>query len=389
MRILFIPSWYPDGGSFFLDQAIAVSKKGVNVDLLVNEEKSLKDFQFKLTNKKNSKTEQINDKVRVIKKRYYRIPKFERVNILLWTRSTYIFACKYVEEHGVPDLVHVHSMMWAGLAAIKLKERYKVQFVVTEHKSRFVGGSIKGKKLFKPYYIPKFHKILNETNKLIVVNLSMKKKLIDINNKANDKIIEIPNLVDADVFKPSYNKKINAGFTFVSIGLLEHVKGMDVLLNAFFEATKEKSQVKLKIIGEGSKRKELLEQAERLNLSDKVEFKGFLPRTKVVKELQNSDAFILATRVEAFGVVFIEALSCGLPVIGTRSGGPASIIKENNGLLIDADNEKQLKSAMLYMMDNIEKYNFEEIRRHCIYLYGEDNVGEKIVGVYKNVLKKS
>ena len=110
---------------------------------------------------------------------------------------------------------------------------------------------------------------------------------------------------------------------------------------------------------------------------------------KLLEEYQTANAFVLASRFEAFGVVFIEALSAGLPVIGTKSGGPEEIINDANGILVDINNVDQLSNAMEVLYKNYNMYNPEIIRKYAIDNYSEDIIADQIIEKYNYVIRSS
>ena len=97
-----------------------------------------------------------------------------------------------------------------------------------------------------------------------------------------------------------------------------------------------------------------------LGLQELVKFKGFLPDEILSDFYAGLDVFILATRespkssnIEGFGLVFLEAQACGVPVIGTNTGGiPSAIAHENGGWLIAQDNEQELTALLKNLIDN-------------------------------------
>ena len=96
-------------------------------------------------------------------------------------------------------------------------------------------------------------------------------------------------------------------------------------------------------------------------------------------------AFVLPSDFETFGVVYIEALASGTPVIATRNGGAECIVTEGNGILTDVGDEEALFSAMLSLYKEYDKYDTESISKKCIDVYGEEIVGEKISALYERI----
>ena len=102
--------------------------------------------------------------------------------------------------------------------------------------------------------------------------------------------------------------------------------------------------------------------------------------------MADSDAFVLSSQYETFGVVVIEALALGLPVIATRCGGPESIVRDEDGLLIPIEDISSLAIAMKTIYDNRLKYNAEEIRTACSDRYSEKSVAEQLKTGYAEIV---
>jgi glycosyltransferase involved in cell wall biosynthesis len=85
--------------------------------------------------------------------------------------------------------------------------------------------------------------------------------------------------------------------------------------------------------------------------------------------MQQANLFILPSRFEAFGVVLIEAMATGCPVISTYSGGPEYIVKEHSGILVEPEDPAGLEKAMEHVYDNYSSYDPEKIRQEVVDLY--------------------
>ena len=132
-------------------------------------------------------------------------------------------------------------------------------------------------------------------------------------------------------------------------------KGHDFILKTLSELPKTyKNQIEWHIAGTGPFLEELKEMGKKSYISEQVYFHGFFRDEDLPAFYSESDLFILATReakestlVEGFGLVFLEAQSCGTPVIGTNTGGiPDAIEHQNGGWLIEQDNQHELSKLI-------------------------------------------
>ena len=103
--------------------------------------------------------------------------------------------------------------------------------------------------------------------------------------------------------------------------------------------------------------------------------------------MNKCDAFVLPSRYETFGVVYIEALASGKPVIGTFNGGAEDIVNQDVGILVEIDNVKKLSNAMEYIRKNNKEYKPEELRKYCTEKFSANVIIKKIINVYKEVIK--
>jgi glycosyltransferase involved in cell wall biosynthesis len=140
--------------------------------------------------------------------------------------------------------------------------------------------------------------------------------------------------------------------------------------------------------GDGPERSKLEQLAERKNLGAKTTFLGLLSREQVAAHLQQAHAFVLASHFEAFGVVYIEAMASGLPVLATRAGGPESFIRESEGLLVEPQNHEALAIAMEELFENYHTFNPEAIRQYAKKHFGGESVARQYIELFKGIIKK-
>jgi len=138
-----------------------------------------------------------------------------------------------------------------------------------------------------------------------------------------------------------------------AVGRLEYVKGFDILLRAFAECRAQFPDWSIQLAGEGSQKEQLILLAEKLNLSDAVQFMGWIDEPWSV--LSNAGCFVLPSRYEGFPLALIEAMACGLPVISADCpSGPREVINSGkNGLLFPAESVSGLAEKLRTVLDNI------------------------------------
>ena len=279
-----------------------------------------------------------------------------------------------VKKEGKVDVIHAHSAFWGGISAAFVAKKYNIPFVLTEH------SSLKNSVYVKDSYYKYIKEAYDSADKLITVGNGLKKEL---ENYTDNNIEVIHNLVDFSKFKVKETEK-HEGVKLFSLAYLVEGKGMEALIKAFNEAFKDEN-VTLKIGGDGEKRHELEALIKELNLESKVELLGMLSREEVVSEINNCDGFVLASEHETFGVVYIEAMALGKPVLGTKNGGAEDIIRDYNGILVENKNHKELVKGLKEFVHNINSYDKTLIREMCINNYNEDVIVQKIEDIYNKL----
>lgn len=141
--------------------------------------------------------------------------------------------------------------------------------------------------------------------------------------------------------------------TFVNVGRFAYQKGQDILISAFFELTKVRQNVRLKVVGYGEGEAALREQVRQLNLQEVVSFEYF--PDSPAPALASSDVFVSTSRWEGWSLAICEALRFGLPVVSTDCEfGPSDILIDPRlGLLVHPDRVSELVDAMTHYVDNL------------------------------------
>lgn len=152
-----------------------------------------------------------------------------------------------------------------------------------------------------------------------------------------------------------YQKEKNS-INFLFIGRLVYYKGCSVLLEAFAGLAGDAKETTLTMIGEGSLKEELRQQVEAYKIADRVFFKGHVDDGELRQCMEEADVFVLPSveRSEAFGLVQLEAMAYGMPVINTSlpSGVPEVSIHGETGLTVAPGSAGELRASMEWMVDH-------------------------------------
>lgn len=379
MHILIIPSEHfmtqaqPLGGIFQYHQAKALKSLGNQIGVISSGFISPRDL---LTERKYSEEESINaiNILRCYQQLYipYRFSPFSWLCGKIINISIGLFK-QYVSKFGMPDIIHAHNFFYAGIIAEKIKSIFNIPYLITEHSSLFV------KKKFHVSEIEAIRSCAKNSTAVTAVSSA----LVNVLNRFVDKPIDIlPNVID-DFFFCSYEnyKKVNE-FIFLNIASLDINKNQKLLMAAFAHKFSGEKAV-LRIGGDGYMLNKLKSYAKYLGIEAQVKFLGRLNQEEVRNEMRLANCFVLPSNYETFGVVLIEALACGTPLIATKCGGPEDIVNEKNGILVDPGNGGELADAMKFMYENIDQYTKQTLMNDAENRFGKNAFMENVLRYYQ------
>jgi glycosyltransferase involved in cell wall biosynthesis len=386
MEILIIPSWYPSRGApvngiFFKEQAIALARNGHNVTVIDVTLHGRKDI-FNPTNFRL-----VHENIEGVHTYSFRIPSFfilSRIQpLFIWIYKLLLFfVFRKLCRKGLKfDILHAHSFYPAGFSACSISTKYNIPVVITEHNSDVLIRKL------SEYQRKLLIATVKNSDKFICVSESLLQSVRE-QTKMASKLMVVPNIVSS-VFTYSDEKKTeNRGFLFLSVGFLNEGKRHGFVISCFGEVFAGIRDVKLQIAGGGELYASLQHQIKNSGLTEQIQLLGSLSRTQLSVKIKESNAFVLASAFETFGVVYIEAMACGKPVIATRNGGANDIVNDTNGILIDVDNREQLVAAFRYMYHNAHKYDSQQIAADCRAKYSETAVVGRLSEVYQQILRE-
>ncbi len=284
---------------------------------------------------------------------------------------------KCVEVFGTPDIIHSHTLYYSEVA-IFIKERFNIPVVFTEHLSDINKPEI-GKELIES------GRCYSKADAIIAVSKALSER---IKHFWGINSVVINNMVEDRYFNVNDNIIKNGNvFRFIAVGSARKIKGFDLLIKAFY-ISKFDNNVFLDIIGAGEEFESLKKQVEELGLKDQIILHGLKTPDQVSNLLSVADAFVLSSYAETFGIVLIEAMAKGLPVVATKCGGPEEFVNEECGLLIPTGDSEAMSNAMTTIYKEKDKYNPQAIRDYCYSNFSQDVIAKKIINIYNEVLQR-
>jgi glycosyltransferase involved in cell wall biosynthesis len=284
-------------------------------------------------------------------------------------------------KYGVFICIGGYSNLSAGLA--KFLTRCSTPIIGSEH---FATSVLIGDypKLLLRLSLPLFQFAYTQLNGLVFVSDSLRLEFLKKNSWHPSRCVTIYNPVRK--FKKKLKKNVNhkvTGFTFLGMGVLEPRKRFDLLLKSFAIITLTNPNDKLIIAGTGSQKHELENLAKKLGVESQISFLGFVDDVDAL--MQNSDALVLTSNSEAFGMVLVEGLAAGLQVVSTNSfSGPAEVLGNGRyGHLAEVDDLKSIVYSMRAAKDNPIS---QEIIDKGISRFEVKNIANKYLEFIANVM---
>jgi teichuronic acid biosynthesis glycosyltransferase TuaC len=325
------------------------------------------------------------DNVHVFFPKYYNIPSFvKHLRFLGVIIEAEVIKSLIKREQISFDLIHAHFTWPSGAVAIRIKESVGCPVVITEHTSRTLNRAIDEKD-------PIFLKAWEHCDALIRVNEKDIPKICACGIEPS-KVHHVPNGYDPKTFRPIDTKEARRSLglpidkkLILNVGGLDEVKGQRYLISAVNELVDEADDVICYIIGAGPLRRELEQQISSLGLEEHVKLTGFIPNEQMYLWMNACDIFVLPSLNESFGIVQIEAMGCGKPIIATRNGGSEDIITSDDyGLLVEPADYNDLADKIQMALDT--EWDREEILRYAEQ-YAWENIAKKIINIYERVLE--
>ena len=378
MKIFIIARGYPSKqdptwGCFEKDQAEALSLQGHQVTILSV------DTRFRLYWRKLGIQCGVHNNIAVFNifllpyALLFFLPK--RLKDMFYAWQLELVYKRAIQQYGSPDVIYSHYLL-NTLKAIPIRQKYHIPIVAMEHWSQMA-------------YIP-ISKSTISTAKRVYSSID---QLLTVSSALKDNILRqigidstvVPNMVSQEFHYLPSEQSEKDSIQLIATGRLIPEKHFDMLIQAI--ANIPSLPLRLSIIGNGAEKYKLQQLINKLQIGHKVRLLGHKSKQEIVTLLQQSDIFVLPSQSETFGVAYIEALACGLPIIATDCGGPRDIVTKENGLLIPTNNQTALEQAITRLSNNLNQYDRQAIANDCQKRFASDNIAKHITQILEQTIK--
>jgi glycosyltransferase involved in cell wall biosynthesis/SAM-dependent methyltransferase len=304
----------------------------------------------------------------------------------MWYGKSMMAAAQRVRRYFPFDMVHAHTAYLDGSAGRAVAAAFDVPLMITEHTGPFTlltrRRSVRKQTLAA----------LQSAKKVFAVSGALQRIMHEqLPELAQGSIEVLPNSVDTARFHPPVMRRPDpqaprllwAGFFTVN-------KNVELLLEAVARLAAEMPGLTLVLVGKGetpADEQRLRQHAEALGVADRVRWLGYMDRPDLAAVMRNdADLLVLTSRTETFGVVLIEALATGMPVVATDCGGPADVVRDPvAGRLTPVDDPRALTDAIREQVAALPGADPRAIRRYAIERFAHERVAQRLAAAYREL----
>lgn len=384
MKVLFVSSWYPTPqnpnlGIFIKEHAKAIKTAEHDIRVLalvvVRDEPYFKVNHREYIDESGIRTFEILIKSRIRDVLYHLVP--------LQNIIAYRYYRKYISNYFTPDIIHSNVVFPAGIIGDYIAMKLNKPHVITEHWSKLSGL------LEKPFLSRLAIGAYKRSKAILPVSKFLEGNIVSlIPSLREHRFHVVPNVISPEVF--SYREKIPLVGTirFCAVATWATKKVPDKQPELFIEALAKlqnriDKKIELTMVGSGNRVPELKALCQSLSLN--VDFVGYKTKPQIAEILYKSDFFLHASKVETFGVVVVEALMTGTPVICSAVGGLPELIDDSNGVLCENTVDDWINAIRQALSAEFDCKNIsDEVKRR----YSHAEIGNIISQSYLKIKEK-
>lgn len=254
-----------------------------------------------------------------------------------------------------PDVIVAHAPV-AGMMDVVVGQTRKIPFVVTYHFASMVKGRRLPDMLVRCYERVLLPRAFRKAQAIICASPFVQGSSL-VAPYSHKSTVITPS-VDTDFFRPRLQKV--SGHRIMHVGGLkagEWHKGLDTSLRVTVELKRKYSDVHLTVVGDGDRQTYYEALAEKLGIMSEVEFCGRLSGERLVSAYQSADVLIMPSHKEPFGMVLIEAMACGIPVVASAVEGIPDVVDDGEvGFLVEPEDISAFASRIGDLFDDLTLY---------------------------------
>jgi len=294
------------------------------------------------------------------------------------------------------DVIHVHDWL-AAFSGISFKHYLKKPMVLTVHSTEIGRAqglhspdsfSINGIEWWATY----------EADRVIVCSQSMKNEICGHFNLPLDKVDVIPNAIDETKYQTSVDRgsvrqRYGVGYgekLILCVGRLVPQKGIEYFIRAIPHIAKRYPEAKFIIVGEGWSRDILESEARASGHGGKIQFTGFASDQEVINLMTSADVLVVPSVYEPFGIVALEGMATGVPVVASKVGGLSEVIEhDRTGLLVYPRSPESIAWGVDQVLSDPghAKWLTDNAKEKLHKAYSWEAVAMKTVEVYRKVVE--
>jgi glycosyltransferase involved in cell wall biosynthesis len=293
-----------------------------------------------------------------------------------------------------PHVIHSHQPLWLGALAASFAADLRTPLVYTFH-TRYDA--------YAEHYLPMMPKLAGRTtSELVQRYLSRCSHVVAPTASIRDflrseyefstPLTVVPTPVDPDAFnarEPAWVRQelgLEGAEMLLYVGRLANEKGVDLLLHAFGRVAAERPQARLVLVGIGAHESQMRQLGRELGVYDRVIFCGKVPHAQVLDYFASADLFLFGSETDTQGLVMMEAMAAGTPVLAAKAPGAIDVLAEGGGLLLPAKAEAFATEIIALLSDGPRRQNLGQEARQAVRRFSLSATADRLTTVYETAV---
>jgi hypothetical protein len=398
IKVICLAEMYPSSvnpyvGSFIHSQNRALMEKGIEIKVIspvpwVPFPLSLQEQWAKLN---RIPREEILDGIEVYHPRRFVIPKRFgfHLNGFLYYKFIRQFVMELLNRFNF-NLIHAHVALPDGFAGALLGREVQRPLIITVH-GKDTANAQWSTVHRNPHCKAAIFNAFRYSSKIVAVSNYVKRSTLEVYPSLDERKIVVINGGVGLQKSHRREKRQSDIITILSVGALIPLKGHEFTIGAMKEVVKVFPNCRLVIIGEGEEKKKLIRQVTEGGLQDFVNILNILPHDQLVRLMAMCDIFVLPSWAEGLGIVYLEAMALGLPVIGCKGQGVEDVVRHGvTGFLVEPKNSQELSALLLKLLrdEEVRQKIGEAGQKTILNNYRWEDNAAKHIDLYKSLIKE-